>query len=611
MSKELFHNISSSYIEGGRRIKDSLQDGNQLSVKLSIKASHAGVVNGNNAFYTPKSMINGHNTLTFPFKKHLQNLHNGAAVGVIHDANYINYMDNYPPDFNDLVDKLNTAKDQYDLVTAAKQIVSHPLYKDKSQYHGLGVLSVNAELFDNNIIEDLATGTNKGKVSIDGISRNVFCSVCSEQFKLDHKHIRGKMYDGERCFAIYDDMKLDHIGFVPDPADEKTETVILSDSETFFDTSVSIETIKIQDNKQDTNYIMNMSDFKSYLQNEQDLFSNLIEGIDDMQRAKLKEMYTRDTSRYKSSSFLLQDERLLPLKTKEDVAIAALAISRLEDGSDKEMLQDALSTYIDKYFKDGQDVTQYLLSLVQTVKEEATETAAEEAQEQASGEEVASQEQEVVEGNKIASVAAENMNKGKVVLETESGTITTTQGSRDISAKAYAHLEPTQIDDLVSKVTNALKDVILENKAPVVIQDSVQSDYLKNRTKQLQLDYEAVDALNTELTQLCRNSLVEQIATLKKIDLDSEYVKSLKTRDIDALSLLLEDTKLTLSPKTHVATTAAVPEEESKVLEPTSISDSLQTASETTTETAAQPDANPILTMRKVGVSAYLKNMKK
>ena len=149
-------------------ILDSIKSNEKIvSLSLNIKASHAGKVNGNYVFYTPRSMRQGSTTLIEPFKKHLQKLHRGDAVGVINDAYYIDYSENYSEEVKSISTRIETAQSQIELVKAVKELVRHSDYKNTT-YKGLGVLTVSAELFDSTLINDLTTGDNKGKVSIGG-----------------------------------------------------------------------------------------------------------------------------------------------------------------------------------------------------------------------------------------------------------------------------------------------------------------------------------------------------------------------------------------------------------------------------------------------------------
>ena len=114
MNNEFLYSYSSTI---NNDILDSLNPKEKIvSVSLNIKASHAGKVNGNYVFYTPRSMVKGSSTLLHPFKKHLQRLHRGDAVGVINDAEYKDYTENYSDKIKELGTRINSATSQQELV---------------------------------------------------------------------------------------------------------------------------------------------------------------------------------------------------------------------------------------------------------------------------------------------------------------------------------------------------------------------------------------------------------------------------------------------------------------------------------------------------------------
>ena len=63
----------------GKKIPDKLN--------LSIRSAHAGIINDNNLFYTPKSLVHGKNSLK-EFYKPLQKAHYSHTLGYIFDAEY-------------------------------------------------------------------------------------------------------------------------------------------------------------------------------------------------------------------------------------------------------------------------------------------------------------------------------------------------------------------------------------------------------------------------------------------------------------------------------------------------------------------------------------------
>jgi len=53
-----------------------------------------------------------------------------------------------------------------------------------------------------------------------GTSKNIICSICGKDF-VDCEHISGKKYMGEFCFSLIDDMNLEEISVVDEPADKR------------------------------------------------------------------------------------------------------------------------------------------------------------------------------------------------------------------------------------------------------------------------------------------------------------------------------------------------------------------------------------------------------
>ena len=105
------------------QILDNLKSKDDIvSVSLSIKASHAGKVNGNYVFYTPRGMKKGVQTLVYPFKKHLQNLHRGDSVGEINDAFYSDYTEQYSTKIQQIAKDIDEASSPLALVTAVKEL---------------------------------------------------------------------------------------------------------------------------------------------------------------------------------------------------------------------------------------------------------------------------------------------------------------------------------------------------------------------------------------------------------------------------------------------------------------------------------------------------------
>lgn len=556
---------SNSLIQGN--ISDSINMDEVLSVSLNIKATHAGKINNNFVFYTPRSMKRGSETLIVPFKKHLQNLHRGDAVGVINEATFIDYTGKYSDEIATISQKIDTAHNPAELVSAVKELVSHSEYTN-STFEGLGVIQVSAELYNESLIRELATGTNKGKVSIGGNSRQVYCSVCSELFTKNHKHVKGKSYNGETCFAIYDDMVLDHIGFVPDPADDKTETVIvstISDSISGDDASVSIEYIKIQDNIQGKVNNMNLDELKQKLKADTGYSVGLVSDITETQKNALVENLTSSQKFLRASGYLFSDEKLLPINTKENIALAKLAVDQLEDGPVKDGFMNLLTVQLEKHFAEGEDTLDVLKAFG------------------------------IEETKQDPAIPAEPVTK------TEEGEEIKTAQADVISEDMFKALA----QQIVTSVIEGLKPTPEEKQQ---IADSTQLEVILNRNKQLESDIAAIDIQNNELTNKYKDSIITQILLHKGITSEDPYVEVLKQHDLAGLTILLEHIQHDLSRVADVSkTTVKEPEQttaqttEQKVIEKAPIQDSI-TVNNTATSEPEQP-----LSLKELGLTEYMK----
>lgn len=513
-------------------ILDSVNPKEQIvSLSLNIKASHTGKVNGNFVFYTPRSMRNGSNTLVSPFKKHLQKLHKGDAVGVINSAEYKDYSGNYSQKVQQMGEKINAATSRVALVNAVNELVRSPEYKDRD-YKGLGVLSVSAELFDSEVIHDLTSGDNKGTVSIGGNSDRVYCSICSNLFDKDHEHKRGKSYDGVTCFAIYDNMFLDHIGFVPDPADNNTETNIIYDSlQQENSTAVTIDNFKIQDNLQ--GHSMNIEQLKQSATSAETLINlELIsKDLKDVQKESLTTQLLADMKTTRKSSYLFSDEKLLPLTSKQSVAIAILAVEALEDSAEKKVLQDILATHKEKHFLE-EDVTAYLAKEgLPAEKDEATLAAEAEAAALLAKE----------EEDKAKALADEEAAKVAAEKEAEDARLEAERIAAEAAKQTVFTLSDTDLEKIVTNVAKLLDDKLTVQKENVKVEDNINYEVLLQNNKQLTLDIGTLSDLNTELTSKYKTVIISQILAFKGLKHDDKHSEVLASRDLSSLTDTLQD----------------------------------------------------------------------
>ena len=572
-------------------ILDSIKSNEKIvSLSLNIKASHAGKVNGNYVFYTPRSMRQGSTTLIEPFKKHLQKLHRGDAVGVINDAYYIDYSENYSEEVKSISTRIETAQNQIELVKAVKELVKHSDYKNTT-YKGLGVLTVSAELFDSTLINDLTTGDNKGKVSIGGNATRVYCSVCGELFGNEHKHKRGSTYDSETCFAIYDNMFLDHIGFVPDPADTSTETSIIQDSLDNEESVVTIDNFKIQDNKQGN--LMNIEQLKQLATNVESLVGHeIFKDLQEVQKESLKGKLAEAMKATRKSSYLFTDDKLLSLASKESVAVVSLLVDQLEESAEKVVLQGLLSVQKEKHFKEDENITEYVNTLFLEEKVDETNSTTE----------------ETTKTDKTTEEAENNT--------TNSETLETTEYKFD--NEVFELMIAKAVDTSISKFFEKQKEVEAE------VKDSTSYELLINTNKQLSTDIAALDAVNTELTNKYKTVIINQILALQDKRADTRYAEILAGRELNSLADTLESLEYLAATKeneeldttgsentTTEETMATENISDSKTteeeLEKTSLEDSLDNLKIEDNNQTADDTVNELEVLQTKGLAAYLK----
>ena len=565
-----------------------------ISLNLNIKASHAGKVNGNYVFYTPRSMRIGSGTLTTPFKKHLQKLHRGDAVGVINEAYYSDYTDNYSEKIKTIADRIENATNQKELVKAVKDLVKHSEYNE-TDYKGLGVLTVNAELFDNVLINDLTTGDNKGKVSIGGNATRVYCSECGELFGEGHKHKRGQIYNGAVCFAIYDNMFLDHIGFVPDPADTSTETSIIQDSLDLYDNeegyTVTIDNFKIQDNKQGN--LMNIEQLKQLATNVESLVGHeIFKDLQEVQKESLKGKLAEAMKATRKSSYLFTDDKLLSLASKESVAVVSLLVDQLEESAEKVVLQGLLSIQKEKHFKEDENITEYVNTLFLEEKVDETNSTTE----------------ETTKTDKTTEEAENNTTNSETLEATE----------YKFDNEAFELMIAKAVDTSISKFFEKQKEVEAE------VKDSTSYELLINTNKQLSTDIATLDAVNTELTNKYKTVIINQILALQDKRADTRYAEILAGRELNSLADTLESLEYLAATKeneeldttgsentTTEETMATENISDSKTteeeLEKTSLEDSLDNLKIEDNNQTADDTVNELEVLQTKGLAAYLK----
>lgn len=482
--------------------KFTIEDAARKPVSLKIEAAHAGIVNGNYIFYTPKALKEGSNSLK-EFFKPLQKKHFDKTLGYIYDAVF------EPKATSKYLAAIDNASNAEELALAVKAYYYSDEYSTNRE--GFGVLISKARLYDDEKIRKLAQN-DKGYVSIAGDSNSAVCSICHGN-AAECKHDLGARYNGEICFAIADSLELDHISFEDIPANWKTNTLIITDSQTMG---------KVELIEEGQTMKLTLEAFKEKLEGVENILTelNLVEYLDT---------YKSSLESAKGGDFLFPKEKLLPLNTKVGVIVATKLIELLEDGEDK----DTIANSVQK---------EYTKLLGEASLEEAVEQLA-----------VVEEVESVVEDETVVVEAVAE----EVVLEVPTeGTDVTTEETLAI----------TDADQMVLKIVDSITTLVdtkladLQSRVEsLMIQDSasIQNRIYEDRIEALQQDAVLAQTTEAQLLDQLKNSLLSQIALLKQVDVKSEYFSKLEKRSVKELQLTLED-HLSLTDGTSTVTFANV-----------------------------------------------------
>ena len=460
--------------------KLTIEDSSKKPVSLKIEAAHAGIVNGNYIFYTPKALREGSKSLK-EFFKPLQKKHFDKTLGYIYDAVF---EERQTSSYQSAIETASTPEELGKAVKA---------YYYSEEYHqnkeGFGVLVSKARLYDDEKISKLAHN-DRGYVSIAGDSSLAVCSICYGN-AAECEHNLGTRYGNEVCFAIADSLELDHISFEDIPANWKTNTLIITDSQVLG---------KVELIEEGQTMKLTLDAFKESLGNLENILTelNLSEHL---------EAYKADIEAAKGGDFLFPKEKLLPLNTKLGVIVATKLLESLEDGTDK----DTVATLVTK---------EYTKVLGEVSLEEAVE-----------------QLEVVVTETKEE---AEEVEEPAVVVEE---VVPVTEESEE-------KLEITDADQMVLKIVDSLSNLVdtkladLQSKVEsLMIQDQAQhqNKIYEDHIDALKQDLVLAATTEAQLTAELQASLLGQIALLKQVDTGSEYYKKLETRSVKELQLTLED----------------------------------------------------------------------
>ena len=468
-------------IENKFLIEDSLKTNSGVNIK--IDAAHAGTINGNFLFYTPKSLIKGADSLK-TFYKPLQKKHYSKTLGYIYDSSYVHTNEG-----SEHYKKINEADSPEKLVKAVKTYIKSKEFKNSK---GFGTLTAKASLHDTKKINDLKNH-DTGTVSIAGNSPDAYCSICSGMIA-ECDHTLGARYNNETCIGIVaDNLELDHISFETIPANWETGSLIIQDSQLNGKLEIITEGQPMK---------------LTLVELREKLLGNLEEVLTSLGLSEFIEQFKADASTARNSEFLSPSEKVLPFNTPLTIYVAQKLIEQLEDSEDKEVIVSTLGTAYTSLF-DGKSEEE-ILSLIKEVKQVQT---------------VVDEPEQPVEEATIASDPVEEV-KAPVNLEvTDANSI-----ALAIMDSLTATID-TKFTDIVEKLTEIFTKEA-NGKANKILEDRIDA---------FKADLAAAEVFKDQISSELKDSLVNQIILLKNIPKDHEYISVLSNRTIQDLKRTLED----------------------------------------------------------------------
>lgn len=521
------------------KVKDTKPEVQKKALK--IEAAHSGIVNSNYIFYTPSALRDSAESI-LKFYKPLQNSHYGRTIGYLYDSYFDQKVEESP-----YLDRIEKATSRKELGEAVKEYCKSPDYLKNRE--GFGVLVSKANLYDTNKITKLSDN-DIGHVSIAGDGNDAVCSICYGVVGSDScTHKLGAMYKQEVCFAILDNFEVDHISFEAIPANFKTKSFIVADSNTFN----MIELIE-------EGHLMHITleDLQKKVENPEALFTEL--GYTDF-----LEQYKETIEKANKSDFLFPTTQTLPITDTLGILVAMDLVAQLEESEDKKVLEDTLAREFKRVC--GEITVEEAKESLTKVEEtkEVVDTVV---------------DTEVVEKDNEPSKEADV--EVKQVLEvTDANTIFTTMFEQLTSA----------LDEKVSQIKESVVEAINADITGRANQHSV------DRITALQEDLTLSSTLSESLTTQLKQSIIGQIVLLKQVDVESDYFASLQKRTVKELQLTLEDHQFATT-QSKVVETPIVKEKEQKPLETQtkeSVIDTMGADTETKTVLDVQ-DADKILT---------------
>jgi hypothetical protein len=230
-------------------VREIAQSGKGL--KVTIVASHAGMVNSNNNMYSPFGMKASTHTWVWPQKKPFMIYHDDSSdpIGRVIGSRYSPYnSSSINDDYRDSFEKYSDSSENGNLLEAAR-ILEDSEVLSQEDWRGVGELIVEAIITDSEAIEKVLDGRYQG-VSISQRPKQAFCSLCGQDWISDSycEHNRGEIDEetGRKMYLIVGDTIYTEISYVNQPADPYAQ-------------NTSAEQIKVDPNSESPNVFDNYS----------------------------------------------------------------------------------------------------------------------------------------------------------------------------------------------------------------------------------------------------------------------------------------------------------------------------------------------------------------
>ena len=214
---------------------------------IKVKATHAGLINGNKSFYVPYRMADSVHTWTSPYPKPFNPYHYDSdrprdPIGRVIDAKYVDTSKGLPASISKYVEGIIADRGKDKLYSDIGKLLKKKVLQDEN-WEGLGYIELLIKVVDPESIQKILDGRlMTGSVAAG--SDSLVCYYCKQDIKYGHcGHMRGMMVTDDVLdieypnFYVYGNFEYLEFASEPIPADkfatwEVTSETKLADGDT-------------------------------------------------------------------------------------------------------------------------------------------------------------------------------------------------------------------------------------------------------------------------------------------------------------------------------------------------------------------------------------------